>query len=119
MARSHPPFRDARETMSQQEGNEGFLVVDRAFQAAASQVQSSIEAGHIDEALTLLDETRGGTRGLRNQTIWDLFILENLRNLGLRSHAARQADRLLASIAKIGLAEWEPELLKRIERLKG
>lgn len=107
------------ETVSQLEGNDGFLVVDRAFLAVANQVQSSIEAGHIDEALVLLDETRGGTRGLRNQTVWDLFILENLRNLGLRSHAARQADRLLASIAKIGLAEWEPELLKRIERLKG
>lgn len=96
----------------------GLVVVDRDVQAAYRRARTLARQGSLDQALASLDEARAGAKGLRAQTLWEIFILEHLRDFGLRSHASRQAERLADAIAQTAVREWEPELFKRLDRLK-
>jgi type VI secretion system protein VasJ len=106
-----PPPPAERET-------DGLLVVDRDMLTVHRRARTLAREGALDQALAALDEARAGAKSLRAQTLWEVFILEQLREFGLRAHAGRQAERLADATADARVRDWEPDLFKRLDRLR-
>lgn len=74
--------------------------------------------GDMAAALKLLETTHATFSSPRAQTIWEILTLECLHDWGMRAHSATQAARLEATIKDLPVAEWDAEILTRLQKLK-
>lgn len=111
------PIATGREHMSDADHG-GLVMVEGDMQATYKRARDLVRDGALDQALALLDASRAAASGPRAQALWDVFILEHLRDFGLRSHTGQQAERLSESIGHITVRDWEPELFRRLDGLR-
>lgn len=68
-------------------------------------------------AMQLLEEGLGEARELREQFYWRLASARLLKDAGLVGLATRQIQDLQQQVGGLAIEDWEPALLKQLERL--
>ncbi|SOB77598.1 type VI secretion system protein VasJ [Marinobacter sp. LV10R510-11A] len=71
----------------------------------------------LASAMQLLEEGLGGAREPREQFHWRLTSARLMKDAGLVSLATRQIQDLQQQISGLAIEDWEPALLKQLERL--
>lgn len=67
--------------------------------------------------MQLLEDGLAGAREPREQFYWRLTSVRLMKDAGLASLAARQVQDLRQQIGGLAIEDWEPALLKQLERL--
>ena len=85
------------------------------WQAGLEQARESLATEGLEAALTILDQGLAQARSPRETAYWRLASADLLREAGLASLADHHYRAVQQSVGGIGLDQWEPGLLKRLE----
>ncbi|MCE9664770.1 type VI secretion system protein TssA [Halomonas sp. M5N1S17] len=85
------------------------------WQAGLEQARECLAAEGLEAALTILDQGLAQAHSPRETAYWRLASADLLREAGLASLAAHHYRAVQQSVGGIGLDQWEPGLLKRLE----
>ena len=86
-------------------------------QDLAAEVAACRKAQGLNAALALLDDKTRQQSEPREQFYAGMMLAELLAAEGMKTLAAQHYHHLLQEAHRLGLAQWEPGLVKRLERL--
>mgnify|MGYP006394009921 CR=1 FL=1 len=87
-----------------------------AWEQALAEAIALLPDQGLNRALALLDEGLAEAREPRARLYWQLVIAELMQAAGLTTLARQQAEDLLRQVQAQNLEQWEPDLLKRLQR---
>jgi type VI secretion-associated protein, VC_A0119 family len=92
-------------------------MIDTEMQQIVRQARDKANNGRLDEAISLLENSRSSSNSPRSQTLWEMLMMECLSDWGMKTLVNVQAKRLEQDISNMSVKQFEPELLDRIDNL--
>ncbi|MGL6250052.1 MAG: type VI secretion system domain-containing protein, partial [Billgrantia desiderata] len=89
------------------------------WQEGLAEAREKLAAEGLEAALAGLDRGLAKARSPREVAYWRLASADLLRDAGLAALATQHYRAVSESLTGLGLEQWEPALLERLERAVG
>lgn len=86
------------------------------WEQAADKARELVSQKRLAEAMQLMEEGLAEAREPRDQFYWRLASARLLKDAGLKSLASQQIRDLQQQVGELSLTDWEPSLIKQLER---